>query len=196
MTDDWTPDQPLRADASDNHISERLARFCNHPGGWRFPNYDDCTRVARELQAATKAESDAERQKMISYIEDQCFAINGDDLQWVDAINVLVESYHGEAGRRITAEGMVSRVIAGYEAKLAALINDERLLHWLNAQVLKDAGRVEFITMEHGDVGLLLFGRLKASGVGSTVKYAIMSAMQREAADAARTPSPEPTNDR
>ena len=73
MTDNWTPDQPLRADASDNHISERLAGICTHPGGWRFPNYDDCTRVAHAVKAATVAEYEA---KLAGQNEALLIAIN------------------------------------------------------------------------------------------------------------------------
>ena len=58
MTDDWTPSQPLRADASDEQIVLREQYLFCRSG--RKESLYELLAAARELQAATVAEYEAD----------------------------------------------------------------------------------------------------------------------------------------
>ncbi len=140
---EWTPADSLPHNASDEQISLRTG----HKLAVGLTPIVAAFQVAYELRAAVQAEADAKHASLmrcqveitrlaegefanvIKRIEDACFPLNGEFADWSDALTSVVDSCHGEMGRRITAEAKVKEL----ESALASARKDAERLDWLGS---------------------------------------------------------------
>ena len=87
--DDWTPDQRLRHDATDEQIRERftLVYIKSEYGMQNIAMF-----VARELQAATKAEYDP----ILAALEAKTAAVAGPDREFLQRLLIIHTAGDGE----------------------------------------------------------------------------------------------------